>query len=200
MDPEKEKNPVGILYIAGMSALSALLGSLCVFGPILFAGVGTAGVGAALAGGTGALIPFGPLFWLAAFGGFGAAFYRMFRAPACYPRWSRWVLAGLAALIFVLGVFISAAEAADLKEVQLQVEGLKGRACVKLVRKGLTRAPGVKEVDIQKKFFASTGRVSVRFDPEMTGPKELIRVVESQGTPVTPYQAFVVESPGSGGR
>ncbi|HEY5648796.1 MAG TPA: heavy-metal-associated domain-containing protein [Nitrospiria bacterium] len=191
-DKTEDKKILGMVFASGGAAL---LGSACLVGPVLFAALGTAGMFGSAAAAAGALISWAPLFWLASFAGLAAAwvFYR--RGADCLPEWVLRTLKVATAAVLILGLSWAAAQAsegADGRTVSIQVEGLKSRACGKIVRTALAETPGVQDVALKKKFFSQTGTVVVRFDPSVTDPLELVRVIEESGTELTPYTGTLV--------
>ncbi len=100
----KETKSYKTVSLAARSLVSALIGSSCILGPMLFAGAGTAGLMAALSAGSSAVIPYEPFFWLLALGGTLAGLVQL-RRSRCREGW-RWWLWGTSSFgVFVLGIF-----------------------------------------------------------------------------------------------
>ncbi len=65
----------------------------------------------------------------------------------------------------------------SLTEARLQVLNMSCPLCAVTVRKALERVPGVARAEVDFK----TKRAVVRYDPEKTDPKALIRAIEEAG-------------------
>ncbi len=192
MSSSEKKDEKQILWVILASIGTAVLGSLCVVGPALFAAIGTAGVLGIIASGTGVLIPYGPLFWLISIAALVTAWIRIKRSSDCQPGWLlRCCRIGTVGVVLLAFLWV-AAEAADAQTTYLKIEGLKSRACGKIVQQALADTPGVLGVELKRKFFSQTGMATVKYDPSTTRPAELILIIEQAGTALTPYKGEMV--------
>lgn len=192
MTPKPDHGRIRALGLVVGSIGSALIGSLCLFGPLVFTGVGTAGLTASLAEGSRALIPFEPVFWLLAVAGLVQGWRRFHRSPASDRRRLGRVWTVTTVVVAILGLFWIAAQAADLETAEIKIEGLQSRSCAKIVREALTATDGVIEVEIKRKWFATKGEAIVRIDPRRVTADDLVHAVEAAGTPLTPYTVTMV--------
>lgn len=88
---------------------------------------------------------------------------------------------------------ISAGEERD--KVILKVEGAHSLEGMHLIEKSLKVLPGVKSVEME----VEAEKVSVAYDPDLTGPRAFIEVIESTGSFPNQYKATLYMHPGQGG-
>ncbi|BFI43005.1 P-type Cu+ transporter [Marchantia polymorpha subsp. ruderalis] len=88
---------------------------------------------------------------------------------------------------------ISAGE--ERNKVQLKLEGVNSQEGIKLIELSLQSLWGVKSVDM-----SPTGeKVVVFYDPDLTGPRNFIEIVEQSGSGDIQYRATLCTQPGHGG-
>ncbi|MBV9110632.1 MAG: heavy metal translocating P-type ATPase [Gemmatimonadetes bacterium] len=82
-------------------------------------------------------------------------------------------------------------ETGPAERIDLPITGMSCAACARRVETGLAKAPGVRRAGVN---FA-TQRATVEYDPQRTGVRDLMRVVEDvgYGTPGTARAEFVVD-------
>lgn len=61
------------------------------------------------------------------------------------------------------------------KSERIQIEGMSCGHCINAVRAALERTEGVEVEDVE------IGAAHVRYDPETTGPKHLVKAIEDEG-------------------
>ncbi|KAI5067389.1 hypothetical protein GOP47_0017917 [Adiantum capillus-veneris] len=88
---------------------------------------------------------------------------------------------------------ISAGEERD--KVILKVEGAHSVEGMHLIKTSLAALPGVNSVDMD----ADNEKVIVAYDPDQTGPRAFIEVIESTGSFPSQYKASLYMHPGQGG-
>ncbi len=103
MQIAKDANTKRTALLAIGSLGSALIGSSCILGPVLFAGAGTAGLMGSLAAGSEALIPYEPFFWLLALTGIVAGLIQLKRSAGCRRHCPLWLWGAGSTLAVILG-------------------------------------------------------------------------------------------------
>ncbi|KAH7388231.1 hypothetical protein KP509_16G065300 [Ceratopteris richardii] len=88
---------------------------------------------------------------------------------------------------------ISVGEERD--QVVLKIEGAHSISGMHLIKISLDALPGVKSVDID----IEGEKVVIAYDPELTGPRAFIEIVESTGSFPGQYKASLCVPPGQGG-
>ncbi|KAH7284245.1 hypothetical protein KP509_34G045000 [Ceratopteris richardii] len=88
---------------------------------------------------------------------------------------------------------ISAGE--DRDKVVLKIDGVHSMDAMQLIKISLDALPGVKSVEID----TQGEKAIIAYDPEVTGPRAFIEVIESTGSFPHQYKASLYTHPGQGG-
>ncbi|KAJ9147909.1 hypothetical protein P3X46_030023 [Hevea brasiliensis] len=88
-------------------------------------------------------------------------------------------------------ILISTGE--DMYKIQLKVDGIRTDNSMRMIENSLLALPGVQSIDIDPEL----NKFSLSYKPEMTGPRNFIKVIESIG--MGQFKAMIFPE-GSGGR
>ncbi|KDP25452.1 hypothetical protein JCGZ_20608 [Jatropha curcas] len=73
-------------------------------------------------------------------------------------------------------ILISTGE--DMDKIQLKVDGIRTEDSMRMIENSLRALPGVQTINIDPEL----NKISLSYKPEMTGPRNFIKVIESTGT------------------
>ncbi|WCJ26259.1 Copper-transporting ATPase HMA5 [Euphorbia peplus] len=88
-------------------------------------------------------------------------------------------------------ILISTGE--DMDKIQLKIEGMRTGNSMRIIENSLQALPGVQRIDIDPEL----NKFSLSYKPEITGPRNFIKVIESTGS--GRYKAMIFPE-GAGGR